>query len=444
MINKETEDKLQILRTFLKEQDIPERRYSIGEYCDESICIEVDGDAWVVYAGDRGNRYEEKMFPEFSDAACHLLTRVAYSHSEEESLVIAFKDYLEKCEADESVTTSKTESFFSHFYNSFVAIIENYYDGNRILYICKHLAVPLMLMIITSIVTYRTMKISVEHSVVSELSERIEAVQVNDSLEEAIDKLIDEINRKNDEIEKLNSEITELQKKIENQNVSDKEKALLEKSISEKEQRVSELEEEKEELQDNLHSVENDEPAMGADYRKYIESGYGGDYIALHKVEILENEGITITTDRDSALSGTEFVNYLGTDSSDEAYIIYNLDQKASSILGYVYIPGWVHEEYDSDDTMISNASVSIEVTYDDSENYQEVYNISGLLVDSEPVRINEKIIGATKLKITIQGGGGPKGNGWDSIIRLGNMKLKYDIENLSEDVSAPEAIIVE
>lgn len=58
---------------------------------------------------------------------------------------------------------------------------------------------------------------------------------------------------------------------------------------------------------------------------------------------------------------------------------------------------------------------------YGEGDNYISVDDISGLSAESEPVETCVSIIGATKLRIVIRGGGGPRGDAFDSIIRLGN-----------------------
>ena len=54
----ETKKVLKALETVLSKR-YSSRAYSIGGYQEDSVCIQPDQFGWVVYNGERGNRYNE-------------------------------------------------------------------------------------------------------------------------------------------------------------------------------------------------------------------------------------------------------------------------------------------------------------------------------------------------------------------------------------------------
>ena len=54
----ETKRILKALEVVLSKR-YPARSYSIGGYQEDSVCIQSDQFGWIVYNGERGNRYNE-------------------------------------------------------------------------------------------------------------------------------------------------------------------------------------------------------------------------------------------------------------------------------------------------------------------------------------------------------------------------------------------------
>ena len=59
----------------------PSKRYGINVYKEDALCIEWVGDKWVVYDGERGNRYREESFSDVSKACLSVIRRI--THNEE-------------------------------------------------------------------------------------------------------------------------------------------------------------------------------------------------------------------------------------------------------------------------------------------------------------------------------------------------------------------------
>ena len=52
---------------FLGKLNIPNYEYSVG-YAEEALCIEKEGDKWITYIAERGNKHSVKTFEKESDA----------------------------------------------------------------------------------------------------------------------------------------------------------------------------------------------------------------------------------------------------------------------------------------------------------------------------------------------------------------------------------------
>lgn len=46
----------------------PSTYYSLGDYQESAACIQSEGDGWIIYFGERGNRYNEKKYDNALDA----------------------------------------------------------------------------------------------------------------------------------------------------------------------------------------------------------------------------------------------------------------------------------------------------------------------------------------------------------------------------------------
>ena len=65
---------LEVLNELLSES-VPNRYYSLNGYGEEAICLEQTDDAWTVYNGERGQKFDEKTFDNVVEAAIEIIYR---------------------------------------------------------------------------------------------------------------------------------------------------------------------------------------------------------------------------------------------------------------------------------------------------------------------------------------------------------------------------------
>lgn len=65
-----------ILKLILDQEQVDPMVYSIGEYADEALCIEMIDGKWAVYGGDRGVRHELDLFDSEDEACRDFLERL--------------------------------------------------------------------------------------------------------------------------------------------------------------------------------------------------------------------------------------------------------------------------------------------------------------------------------------------------------------------------------
>lgn len=282
--------------------------------------------------------------------------------------------------------------------------------------------------LIGGLVTAYVTATNVEQATVELMANRLEIVEKKDTLEEAINKVNKEVDKKNADIEEKKAE---LEKK--DQEIADLTEQLNDDSeLNRLNEQINTIQTEKDQLQIDMDNLQKEKDKLQGDYDKLLAEGYetyiqdkkSNAPVLLNDIEVLKNEGIATDNSGDGTINDVTFAHYIGSGASGENYIEYKLDNKYSSFSGKAYIPKWVYEQYDSNDDKISQAAISIEVKYDNNDNYQEIAKVSGLSVDSEPVEISKSLIGATRLKIIIRGGRGNRDYGYDSIIRLGDPVL--------------------
>ncbi len=64
------------LRRVLREFGIAEEAYSLRSYAEGAVCLEQQGDLWVVYEGNAGSRCREKRHAYMENACIDLISRV--------------------------------------------------------------------------------------------------------------------------------------------------------------------------------------------------------------------------------------------------------------------------------------------------------------------------------------------------------------------------------
>lgn len=82
ILNLEDKDYLIILKSTFKTEGIPSVYYSIDGYSEDAICIERDDNYWIVYNGERGNKYNIKNYDNVIFACYNMIYRLSESRAE--------------------------------------------------------------------------------------------------------------------------------------------------------------------------------------------------------------------------------------------------------------------------------------------------------------------------------------------------------------------------
>ena len=64
------------LKENLEKLKVPKSYYRIGSYGEEALCIVFEGNQWIVFEGERGQRYNVHFFDKESDACQYYLQRI--------------------------------------------------------------------------------------------------------------------------------------------------------------------------------------------------------------------------------------------------------------------------------------------------------------------------------------------------------------------------------
>lgn len=70
--------------------------YSFEGYVEEAICMEKDGKKYIVYGGERGNKYNVKKYRSIGKAFRDIISRVTESHEQEEKVAKDFRDIVKE------------------------------------------------------------------------------------------------------------------------------------------------------------------------------------------------------------------------------------------------------------------------------------------------------------------------------------------------------------
>ena len=82
---------LRVLKRTLDDVGIPSVYYSLNGYSEEAICIECNNGSWVVYNGERGNKYNINKYKNIQDACANLILRLTESVEEQEQIQSIFE-----------------------------------------------------------------------------------------------------------------------------------------------------------------------------------------------------------------------------------------------------------------------------------------------------------------------------------------------------------------
>lgn len=94
------------LREVLKSFDVPEVYYSINEYRDDAVCIEHDESGWIIYNGERGEKYNKEHFNNITGACKAMICRLAETEIDKDTMQRLF----EKNEKEFPICIEKDEN----------------------------------------------------------------------------------------------------------------------------------------------------------------------------------------------------------------------------------------------------------------------------------------------------------------------------------------------
>lgn len=81
---------LRILKKVLNRAGINPEYYSLKGYSEEAMCLEYRDGCWLVYNGERGNKYDMKKYGNIYDACLNLILRLSDSDEEKERMQNCF------------------------------------------------------------------------------------------------------------------------------------------------------------------------------------------------------------------------------------------------------------------------------------------------------------------------------------------------------------------
>lgn len=64
------------LKEKLEDIKVPQSYYKIGSYGEEALCIIFEDNQWIVFEGERGQRYNAHFFNQESEACMYFLQRI--------------------------------------------------------------------------------------------------------------------------------------------------------------------------------------------------------------------------------------------------------------------------------------------------------------------------------------------------------------------------------
>ena len=86
----------EVLKEVFDNEGIPRQYYSLEGYAEEAICMEKNNKNYIVYNGERGNKYDVSKHSNISKALLKLISKVTESYAQEERVVEAFINKLYK------------------------------------------------------------------------------------------------------------------------------------------------------------------------------------------------------------------------------------------------------------------------------------------------------------------------------------------------------------
>lgn len=82
---------LSCLREVLNSFDVPKVYYSINGYRDDAVCIEHDESGWIIYNGERGEKYNKEHFNDITGACKAMICRLAETEKDKDKMQRLFE-----------------------------------------------------------------------------------------------------------------------------------------------------------------------------------------------------------------------------------------------------------------------------------------------------------------------------------------------------------------
>ena len=82
------------MEAVLEGNGIPHHLFCVGRYAEESVCVEKTNDGWIVYDGERGNKYDLVKCERLVDACLQVFNRTAESDEQYKKMMAEFSSRL--------------------------------------------------------------------------------------------------------------------------------------------------------------------------------------------------------------------------------------------------------------------------------------------------------------------------------------------------------------
>ncbi len=79
-----------LIKIFI-EYHVPKQYYNFGGYKEQSVCFEKEASRWIVYIGERGNKYDVKKYVDLKMACLDMIGRVSDTDEQEAKMKSAFQ-----------------------------------------------------------------------------------------------------------------------------------------------------------------------------------------------------------------------------------------------------------------------------------------------------------------------------------------------------------------
>ncbi len=171
------------LKEVLDSIGIPSVYYSFNGYSEDAVCIEYNNNCWMVYNGERGNKYNINKYDNIQDASFNMILRLSESDKEREHIQNIFENRLKRYKYPIQRTLNDTGSLEVRIAISTKRIQElteylkenpkDYYSRRRLLKMRGHRHRLLEYLKKTDIERYRSLIVKLESKRLSKTERRV-------------------------------------------------------------------------------------------------------------------------------------------------------------------------------------------------------------------------------------------------------------------------------